>query len=218
MQTHTSHHTSPQQQSWLLRAIVALGITFFSIIGFISITPTAHASGNPGGNIADPVVRAVDSARPAVVRIFTTISVRVVVHFSSKQSAAFPQNGGSYTLVESGTGTFISAHGDILTADHVVNPPRNDDQVLQYFYILAAPDIATYINKHFPSNSPLTQDDVAQELNGGQLPSDLRYGKNQSVVYLSTDYTGPLTATNLQNISGQFQAPVDRIEAQSASS
>ncbi len=212
MHTHLSHHTSLHWQRWLLHAITALGIAFFSLIGF---TPAVYASGNPGGNVSDPVVRAVDIARPAVVRIITNINSQLIVKFSPKRSVTFPLGGGSYTLMESGSGAFISAHGDILTADHVVNPPH-DDQMIQYFYQVASSDVADYINKHIPSAGPVTQDNVGQELTSGQLTSTLRYGKTQSLVYLSTDYTGQLTATSLQKVSARFQAPVDRIEAQSA--
>jgi S1-C subfamily serine protease len=215
MQTHISHRASSHRQSWLFHALIALGITFFSFIGLIGITPTAYASSNPGGNISDPVVSAVDIARPAVVRIFTNINSQVTVHFPRKHNITFPRREGSYSLTLSGTGAFISPHGDILTADHVVNPPHDDQQMIQYIYSLAAPDIADYINKYVPSLAPVTQDDVTNELSSGQLLSDLHFGKNQSQVYLSTDYTGPLTATNLQKVPSTFQAPVDRIEAQS---
>ena len=215
MHTNMSHHTSPHRQLWLLYVTSALAIAFFSMIGFIRITSGAHASGNPGGAVSDPVVRAVDMARPAVVRIFTDINSQLTVKFSPKQSITFPLGGGYYRSTFTGTGTFISAHGDILTADHVINPPH-DDQLNQDLYMQAAPDIADYINKHVPSDSPVTQDEVTQELSSGQLASHLRYGKTQSLVYFSTDYSGPLTATKLHKVPAQLQAPVDRIKAQSS--
>ncbi len=215
MRTNMSNSsTSPQRHLWLLHVMSALGITFFFLIGFIGIPPTAQASEGPGGNIIDPVVRAVDIAKPAVVRIFTNINTQLTVHFSPKQSITFPQGGGSYTLTASGTGTFISAHGDILTADHVVNPPH-DGELSQFLYTEAAPDIADYINQHTHSKSPATGDEVTQELISGQLPSDPRYGKTQSRVFLSTDYSGPLRATSLHKVPAQLQAPVDRIERES---
>ena len=215
MHTNISHHTSARRCHWLLHAISALGITFFSMIGFAGITPIAHAIGNPGGDVSDPLVRAVDMAKPAVVRIFTDINTQLTVHFSPKQSITFPLGGGDYTSTYTGSGTFISAHGDILTADHVVNPPH-DDQLSQDLDTQAAPDVADYINKHVPSDAPVTQDEVAQELFSGQIPSHWRYGKTQSLVYFSTDYSGPLTATKLHKVPAQLQAPIDRIEAQSA--
>jgi len=110
------------------------------MIGLIGITATAQASGDPGSNAIDPVVRGVDIAKPAIVRIFTNIDSQLTVHFTPKQSITFPQGGGSYTLTLSGTGTFISAHGDILTADHVVNPPHGGE-LSQFLDTEAAPDI-----------------------------------------------------------------------------
>jgi S1-C subfamily serine protease len=211
MHTNMTNSTSPQRHLWLLHVMSALGMTFFFLIGCIGMAPTVYASEGPGGNVSDPVVRAVDLAKPAVVRIFTNVDTQLIVHFSSKQSITFPLGGGSYTLTASGTGTFISAHGDILTADHVVNPPH-DANFSQFLDEEAAPDIADYINRHTHSNSPATADEVTQELISGQLPSDPRYGKTESQVFLSTDYSGPLSVTSLHKVPGQLQAPIDRIE------
>src|SRR6266699_5591341 len=133
MHTNMSHHTSPHRQLWLPYVTLALAIAFFSMIGFIRITSAARASGNPGGDVSDPVVRAVDMAKPAVVRIFTNINSQLTVRFSPKQIITFPLGGGNYTSTFTGSGTFISAHGDILTADHVINPPH-DDQLNQDLY------------------------------------------------------------------------------------
>jgi hypothetical protein len=207
-----SNRTSPLHPQWLGR----IGLIFFFFI-FIGIgrSPVAYADGVPGGNVADPVVRAVDIAKPAVVRIFTQFNAQLTVHFSSTQSVTFPQASSGYPLTLSGTGTIISAHGDILTADHVINPPH-DQQLSQILDMTAAPDVANYINQNLKQNPPLTSDQVNQELTSGQLPSDPNYGTPASQVFLSTDYTGPLTATNLNNVPAQYQAPVDRVEAQSS--
>ncbi len=105
-------------------------------------TGTTYAASMPGGDVTDPVVRAVDVAKPAVLRIITPISGHLDVQFSSG-TVTFPQgNGKTYQEQLSGTGTFITANGDILTADHVVSPPPD---VLQ---TAAAPDVANYINQH----------------------------------------------------------------------
>ena len=52
------------------------------ILGAVAGVKTTYADGTPGGNVADPVVRAVDIAKPAVVRIITTIPGHLTVHFS----------------------------------------------------------------------------------------------------------------------------------------
>ena len=50
-----------------------------------------YASSIPGGNVSDQVVRAVDIARPAIVRIITSISGHLDVQFPSGQTVTFPQ-------------------------------------------------------------------------------------------------------------------------------
>src|SRR5215471_5939159 len=214
MRTRMSNSPSHQRRRWVPRLGLTFGILFFVLLG-VGRTPVTYASGIPGGNVADPVVRAVDIAKPAVVRIFTQFNAHLTVHFSSTQSVTFPQGGNGYSLTLSGSGTFISPHGDILTADHVVNPPQ-DQQLSQYLNMQAAPDVTNYINQNLKPNPPVTQDQVTQELNAGQLPSSPNYGTPISQVFLDTDYTGPLTATSLNNVPAQLQASVDRIEAQSS--
>jgi len=215
MYTRMSNSITPQRQRLLLHTLLAFGMVFFFTIGVAGNTPVAHASGTPGGNVTDPVVRAIDIAKPAVVRIYTQLNAQLSVHFLLTKSVTFPQIGSGYLLTFSGSGTLISAHGDILTADHVVNLPH-DQQLSQPLDMQAAPDVANYINQNLKPNPLVTQDQVTQELTSGQLPSDPSYGTSQSVVFLSTDYTGPLDASTLNSVPQQFQAPVDRIEAESA--
>jgi hypothetical protein len=212
---HTKTSISSKRQRWLLRIMIILGMMALYMISIVGGTPVAHADGIPGGNVADPVVRAVDIAKPAVVRIFTSLGGHLTVHFSATQNVSFPQGGGAYPVTLSGSGTFISARGDILTADHVVNPPH-DQQINQFLDTEAAPDVANYINQNLKPNPPATQSQVAQELISGQLPSDSNYDRPISQVFLSTDYAGPLNAPDLSSVPAQFQAPVDRIELESS--
>src|SRR5215831_15821521 len=212
MHTKTS---LPSKQHWLLRIMIGLMMVALYMIAMAGNISVTYADGIPGGNVADPVVRAVDIAKPAVVRIFTRLGGHLTVHFSATQNVSFPQGGGAYSLTLSGSGTFISARGDILTADHVVNPPH-DQQLNQFLDTEAAPDVASYINQNLKPGSPTTKDQVAQELISGQLPSDSNYDRPISQVFLSTDYAGPLSAPDLSSVPGQFQAPVDRIELESS--
>lgn len=177
----------------------------------------AYASGVPGGNIADPVVRAADIAKPAVVRIITIVIGQLSVTLPNGQNVTFPttpqQGANGYPLALSGTGAFISAHGDLLTADHVVNPVQDDkaglDQGLQQE---AAQDIADYINQNLKPAQAVSPDQVAQELASGQLASTSQYQQQQSRVYLSTDFSGPLSAAS---INGVPFATVDQIKQHS---
>ncbi len=180
------------------------------IITTVVNTMTAYASSIPGGNVSDPVVRAVDIARPAIVRIITSISGHLDVQFPSGQTVTFPQSGQTYQEQLSGTGTFITSNGDILTADHVVSPPPS---VLQD---AAAQDVATYISQHPNTGiqaAAATQ--VDQALNAGQLKSTAHYDQKSSEVFLSTDYTGPLTATTLSAVPATMHSTIDKIEKES---
>jgi LPXTG-motif cell wall-anchored protein len=195
------------------RIAFVMGMIFLFSLGMIATTPAAFADG-PGGNVGDPVVRAVDIAQPAVVRILTGTNAQLTVHFSNGQDATFPQNSNGYPITLSGTGAFISAHGDILTADHVVNPPRAD--LDQFLYQTAAPDVANYMNQVLKANPQVSADQVYQALLSGQLGSTSQYSTFQSDVFLSTAFSGPINAPNFQSIPRTQYAPVDRIEKESS--
>ncbi len=217
MYKNRSGYTSEKKLRYrLLTALVMAGIISFTFLGLAGYSPIAHADGIPGGNVSDPVVRAVDIAKPAVVRIITMLNGQLVVHFTSPtaKDVTFPQNSNGYPIALSGSGTFITATGEILTADHVVNPPQQDlDQFLQQ---QAAQDIANYMNQVLKANPPVSADQVTSELASGQLGSTSQYSTPQSRVYLSTAYTGPLNVTNIQDVPSNLYAPVDRIEKQSS--
>lgn len=172
----------------------------------------ANADGVPGGTIADPVVRAVDIANPAIVRIITAVPAKLTVHFSATSNVTFPQSGNPYPLELSGSGSFISSHGDILTADHVVNPPQ-DASLSQYLDQTAAQDVATYINQH--GTQQVTSAQVTQALQSKQIASDPQYGTVISDAFFSTAYTGTLTSTTFQGLPKSVYARVDTIKKQS---
>lgn len=203
-------------QKWLPGRVLLLTSLLLSTLLFtlVSNIQTTEAATIPGGNVSDPVVRAVDIAEPAVVRILTNTSGHLIVQFPTG-NVSFPQQGGGYQATLSGSGTFITAHGDILTADHVVNPPAQDPGTMQYFANLAAQDVTQYANQHNTLGAQVTQSQVEQELVSGQLPSTLHFDTKSSTVFLSTSYSGPLTATSLQNVPTGLTAPVDKIEKES---
>ena len=190
-----------------------------ALIAMVAGVPAVYADG-PGGNVSDPVVRAVDIAKPAVVRIITQVVGQLTVNFPGGQSVTFPQTPqqgfNGYPLDFSGTGAFISAHGDILTADHVVNPVQDDrttlDQGLQQ---TASQDVANYINQNLKPAQPATPDQVTQQLNSGQLPSTTQYQQPKSRVYLSVEFSGPLSAPDFQSIPASQYANVDQIKQHS---
>jgi serine protease Do len=209
--------TLSQLARWSSRLLLVCGLVCLFIIGTVqTTTTTAFASGKPGGNVADPVVRAVDIAEPAVVRIITTLGGHLTVHFSQSSNVTFPQGtGNSYPIHLSGSGTFISGHGDILTADHVINPPH-DQSLSQYLDDTAAKDVTTYMNLNAKPGSQVTADQVVQELKSGQLGATPSYDPASSEVFLNTSYTGPLSAPDLSSLPFQIHAAVDRIEKESS--
>jgi hypothetical protein len=178
---------------------------------------TVYADSAPGGNVADPAVRAADVAGPAVVRIITTIKGHLTVHFPPTTQITFPQqDNGSYSLQISGTGIFITSQGNILTTDHVINPPK-DKTLDQMLYNAAAQDVANYINQNAKqSSSQVTNDDVTRQLSSGQLSSTTSYDSPvSSVVYLNTSCTGPLTASDLSSLPTGVSWQVDQIKKES---
>jgi S1-C subfamily serine protease len=207
---YRTRYTNKKRTLSLSIALMILGVVGALVWMLGGNVLLARADGTPGGNVSDPVVRSVDVAKPAVVRILTQVAGRLTVNFSNNSTVTFPQNfNQAYQELLSGSGTFISSHGDILTADHVVNPPP---EVLQQ---AAANDVATYINQHPELGlGQMTADQVAQALQSGQLKSSANFDSRQSQVFMSTDYTGPLTATSLTQVP--LQANVDRIEKESA--
>ncbi len=207
-----SEYILARRRNQLSRIVVVAGMVCLILLGLAGTTLAAYADGGPGGAVSDPVVRAVDIAKPAVVRIITNLSGQLIVHFSATQSVTFPQNSNGYPIGLSGSGTFITAQGDILTADHVINPPHADlDQFLQQ---QAAQDVANYMNQTLKVN--ITPGQVTAELASGQLASDTQYSTPQSQVFLSTDFTGPLSVQDIQNVPANQVAPVDKIEKESA--
>ncbi|GHO69126.1 hypothetical protein KSC_080180 [Ktedonobacter sp. SOSP1-52] len=202
--------TQHTQQKLRFSFLVMLAVSALVFATFGN-TKSALADSKPGGNISDPVVRAVDVAKPAVVRIITTLTSHVTVHFASGD-VKFPQGGDGYIAQLSGSGTFITSNGDVLTADHVVNPPK-DDSLVQYINKQAANDVAAYLTQ---KGKATTASDAEQQLDSGALRSDASIDQTQSEVFLSTDYTGNLTASNFNSVPSYIHASVDKIEQQSS--
>jgi S1-C subfamily serine protease len=202
-------------------AVLAMGLWCASIFASVSILVPEQVYAQsedsiPGGNVSNPTIRAVDIAKPAVVRIWTDVPGHLTVHFPPTTDVSFPQKtNGNYQLSFTGTGTFISSQGDVLTANHVVDPPH-DKTLNQALYEEAAQDIADYMNRNGQAGSTqVSAKDVVQQLTSGQLQSTPAYDDPTSRVYLSTDYAGTFTASDLNSVPTNFKATVDKIKAQS---
>src|SRR5579884_4085123 len=90
------NYKSSLQKIWrwpvMMMAMSMLCAVMLALTGNVVVAYAAVAS-IPGGNVTDPAVRAVDIARPAVVRIITSISGQLTVNFSTG-NVTFPQGGG----------------------------------------------------------------------------------------------------------------------------
>src|SRR2546425_4482690 len=95
-----------QRRTQLSRFLVVALLACLTILVMAGGPPAVYAGGppTPGGNVADPVVRSVDIANPAVVRIITFLTGQLTVRFSATQNVTFPQGGNGYQIALSGSG------------------------------------------------------------------------------------------------------------------
>ncbi len=151
---------------------------------WLTASGAAHAQGPsgsggraPGGRLSDPVVRAVDLAAPAVVRVATIYQSHITLNVCGA-TVTLPQSATTgYPEGAIGSGAFVSANGDILTADHLVTV-----------------DHATLEQQLF--DDPAAQADIARTLDASPCysygpvvsPSDIGGGFLQSsgVEYVTT--------------------------------
>lgn len=169
---HTPTHIAPR----IVALVLALGL-------WLTASGVAHAQGPsssggraPGGRLSDPVVRAVDLAAPAVVRVATIYQSHITLNVCGT-TVTLPQSAAGYPEGAIGSGAFVSANGDILTADHLVTV-----------------DHATLEQQLF--SDPTAQADIARTLDSSPCysygpvvsPSDIGGGFLQSsgVVYVTT--------------------------------
>jgi S1-C subfamily serine protease len=122
------------------------------LVGLVALLPLGARSASaetrpPGGALDNAVVRAVDVAGPAVVRIVTTVSGKVTLPLCGVP-VTLPLSGAPYTLGWSGSGAYVSANGDILTAGHVVDIDKAEEIDALYQNSRAAADIAIALNSN----------------------------------------------------------------------
>jgi S1-C subfamily serine protease len=151
--------------------------------------PRTQADGRPpGGNVQNPAVRQVDIAEPATVRIGTEAHATLALQLCTT-TVTLPPAGGSYLVAGTGSGAFVSANGDILTADHVVHVP--DDEVAAF----AAQDIADVLN-HAGTYDPgcaVSSAVTATDIINGDVPITFSTHilDTRTIVWQSTAFTGP---------------------------
>ena len=155
---------------------------------------TAAAAGRPpGGGFDDPVIREIDIASPAVVRIATLTTGHIAFTLCGS-SAPLPEPAGGFVMGGLGSGAFVSSHGDILTADHVVDIAKADLDT-EWFQ---SPGIAGAIAQLFNGFAiclglprALTGDDIlAGFVQAEGIAFTTHYDPLQRLVWRSTAFSG----------------------------
>ncbi len=202
-----------------------IAICMFAAVCALVVPSAAQADSGraPGGNIADPVVRQIDIASLAVVRVATLYEAHITLNLCGVNHT-LPRVGPGYTTGVLGSGAFISAHGDILTADHViaVDTKSLDDGLFQQDG--PSHDIAGLLNNNPGCQSPttVTANDVANGLiqNAG-IAYSTTYSAPQYYVWQSTSLMGPYSAAPQQQqdiISGLLAAHYETATVSTTSS
>lgn len=169
------------------------------IAGPLAAVSTAQAASLANNQLCTAAKRGMSLALPAVVRIITTYQAQMTYTTADGSGVTFPQNGGYYSLIFSGSGAFISANGDILTAEHVIN--ISQDALNALLIQTAAPDIAQAINDAHPPQ-PVTTQDIENQLTSDPNVWQSNYQTQQSTAYLSSQYAGSTDATSLEELQG----------------
>ncbi|HZC78482.1 MAG TPA: trypsin-like peptidase domain-containing protein, partial [Ktedonobacterales bacterium] len=185
---------------------VLLGI-LLSCTGVALVSrPTVAASGRaPGGNMQQALVREVDIAQPAIVRIATIYHVHATFMLCGLRYS-LPTSGQGYLVGGTGSGAFISSNGDILTADHVVDIPQQDLQaeVVQ----VGAADIANLLDNNPPCHlqQPVTAAEIAAGfLQAVGIPFTVESSLPQSLVWQSTSFAGQTSAATSDSLIQALQ-------------
>lgn len=225
MATHVAlHRTAAPSPARILprdpRALlVALALTTL-LWGWLA--GDAHAQGpggtggrEPGGRLSDPVVRAADLAAPAVVRIATVYQSHITLNICGK-TVTLPTTGAGYAEGVLGSGAFVSAQGDILTADHLIDVDHNTLEQQLFADPSAQDDIATALNTSpcFGFGPAIAAGDIA---NGFLQTSGVGYSTTftdpVTSVWRDTWYTGALDAhasDPLDMLKDLMQVPHDQ--------
>jgi S1-C subfamily serine protease len=179
------------------------------VAGIALALPLSIAGPQPSAQAANGSnTHAVKLASPAVIRIITDISAKVICNGCSKNSTGSADivwpldNTSTYRGQISGSGAFISPDGFALTADHVVDIDNNTD-IQQGFINKAEDDTVTA----FPG---LTKTNVQEFFDQFRSSIHVVISVRGQWAFLSTSYTGIM-----QNISQVAKYSVTRIAANS---
>src|SRR5262249_11018673 len=175
-------------------SLIGVALCCVLVASQLTVPHVGAADRPPGGNFANPIVRQVDVAAPAVVRIGTTVTGSIAFLLCGQRADLSGQ-----TLGGTGSGAFVSAHGDVLTADHVVHIPKEDLDQDWFESRRLAIGIAQVLNR-YPSclelPRPLTVDDIlAGYVQAVGLPFITKYSAPTRRVWMNTTFSGPVSST-----------------------
>jgi S1-C subfamily serine protease len=165
---------------------VAGGIT--ALLALLALGAGAVlADGGPGGDVANPLILNAQIARPAVVRIVKQYDLELDVHLCTGKVGQYTES-----VISTGSGAFISPHGDILTAGHVVTDPIGDVQ-----------SVASSISSDLQSlcHQTVSADEVVGTFVQNPELFTLKYSNQTNSVYLSTAYVGMYTEANIAAVT-----------------
>jgi hypothetical protein len=185
-------------------ATAALLLTLLLTLGLAGVGSVAAQDRPPGGVLTNPVVRAIDLASPAVVRIATLYSAHLRLT-ACGVTTSLPKSG-AYTLGGLGSGAFVSANGDILTADHVVDIDRASLDSVIFSGARVSGDVAAFLNNACHPSVPVTPDDVANgivQFNG--LPFSTTYSAPRVLVWQSASYFGTASGGTASDATNQLE-------------
>ena len=174
-------------------ATAALLMTLLMTLGLAGLRSAAAQDRPPGGALANPVVR-IATLYEAHLRL-TACGV----------TTSLPRSG-AYTLGGLGSGAFVSANGDVLTADHVVDIDRRSLDSVIFSGARVSGDVAAFLNNTCHPSVPVTPDDVANgivQFNG--LPFSTTYSAPRILVWRSASYLGTVSGGSANNVTTQLE-------------
>lgn len=175
-------------------AVIGSALALTAIIFGLILSFPDHAKAAPGGDIHAGRILAIDLAEPAIVRIeFTYQQIVATVDLCPGVTESIHEQ----PISGLGSGAFISSHGDILTAGHVIDPPQGafDAFVLQDL----APQIASDLQTK--CHIAATPDAVVAFYTNNSGGFSVTYDSPLSKVWLDTSYVGTYSEAKVHDVT-----------------